>query len=142
MPFASGLLTGKIDETYIRNLDAKDHRKFNAAGAAFDKGETWSGLGEHLTTVALPAVEALKGVYRRALARGELPANATLGGFALRWILDHRGASTVIPGARNVEQVQGNLGAMGLPRLSEAVHAEVSGVYARMVAKTVEAERW
>lgn len=32
LPLASGLLTGKVDATYIGSLDAGDHRKFNVAG--------------------------------------------------------------------------------------------------------------
>ena len=110
--------------------------------AAFDKGETWSGLGEHLSDVALPAVADLKGVYERAVERGELPATATFGQFSLRWILDHTGTTAVIPGARSVEQVSGNLGASGLPPLSDAVHAEAKAVYDAKVKAVIEAERW
>ena len=35
LPFASGLLTGKIDAAYIAGLSDGDHRKFNAAGEFF-----------------------------------------------------------------------------------------------------------
>ena len=42
VPLASGLLTGKFssDSTF----DEEDHRNFNRDGAAFDKGETFSGV--------------------------------------------------------------------------------------------------
>jgi aryl-alcohol dehydrogenase-like predicted oxidoreductase len=39
--------------------------------------------------------------------------------FALRWIVDQAGVSVVIPGARNPEQVRGNVGAAGLAPLTE-----------------------
>jgi len=35
----------------------------------------------------------------------------TLAQFALRWVIDQPGVSTVIPGARNVEQVRQNVAA-------------------------------
>src|SRR5262249_28457802 len=42
LPLSSGLLTGKISRASTFASD--DHRNFNRAGAAFDKGETFSGL--------------------------------------------------------------------------------------------------
>lgn len=142
LPLASGLLTGKVDAAYLAALDAGDHRRFNVGGAAFDKGETWSGLGEHLLDVALPAIADLKDVAAGARARGELPADATLGQFALRWILDHDGVTCVIPGARTVDQVTGNLDAGALPALTPQVHALVEGIYDRRVKSIIEAEKW
>ena len=35
LPFASGLLTGKITQAYIEGLEDSDHRKFNRAGESF-----------------------------------------------------------------------------------------------------------
>lgn len=42
VPLSSGMLTGKMkpDSTF----SADDHRSFNRAGEAFDRGETFSGL--------------------------------------------------------------------------------------------------
>lgn len=142
LPYASGLLTGKVTVEYLAGLDAGDHRKFNTSGAAFDKGETWSGLGEHLSDVALPAVEELKTVHARAIERGELPEGTSFGQFSLRWILDHAGTTAVIPGARSVEQVSSNVGASSLPRLTDAVHAEAKVIYDAKVKAVVETERW
>ena len=142
LPLASGLLTGKIDAAYIDALDAGDHRKFNAAGAAFDKGETWSGLGQHLSDVALPAVAKLNAIHTGALSRGEVPAGTSLTQAALRWILDHEGASCVIPGARTIEQVDGNLGAARLAPLPSQFHSEVHCVYDALVKSVIEAEKW
>ncbi len=42
VPLASGLLTGKYDETTTFALD--DHRSYNRNGEAFDVGETFSGV--------------------------------------------------------------------------------------------------
>ena len=142
LPLASGLLTGKVDGAYLAKLDEGDHRKFNTSGAAFDKGETWSGLGEHMEDVALPAVEQLKQAHAGAIARSELPLNASLGQMALRWILDQEGATCVIPGARTTEQVDGNLGAAALPALSPAVLTQVKGVYDSIVKPVIGKERW
>jgi len=142
LPLASGLLTGKVDAAYIAGLDAGDHRKFNVAGAAFDKGETWSGLGEHLMDVALPAVAKLKEAHAAALERDELPGDTSLTQLALRWCLDHEGATCVIPGARTTEQVKGNLGAATMPMLTPKVHAQVNSIYEASVKAVIEAERW
>ncbi|WP_373941268.1 hypothetical protein OEG92_16120 [Polaribacter sejongensis] len=43
---ASGLLTGKFTKTTTFNKE--DHRFFNRDGAAFDKGETFSGIDYNL----------------------------------------------------------------------------------------------
>ena len=99
---------------------------------AFDKGETWSGLGEKLSEVALPAVDELKKVHAASAA-----AAAPFGQFSLRWILDHTGTTAVIPGARSVEQVQGNLGAMAVAPLGEATHKACAEVYEKLVKPVV-----
>ena len=41
-------------------------------GSAQDKGETWSGLGECLEDVALPAVAGISTAIDAAKARGEI----------------------------------------------------------------------
>ncbi|MFP4078844.1 MAG: aldo/keto reductase, partial [Candidatus Izemoplasmataceae bacterium] len=55
VPLASGLLTGKLTKDSTFNED--DHRQFNREGAAFDKGETFSGV-DYMT--GLKAADALK----------------------------------------------------------------------------------
>ena len=42
MPLASGLLSGKYDES--TTFAADDHRTYNRDGEAFDVGETFSGV--------------------------------------------------------------------------------------------------
>merc|ERR1711972_1308074 len=109
VPLASGLLTGKINAEYLASLAETDHRTFNKSGAFFDKGETWSGLGEHLEDAAFPAVEAIRMV---------VPEGVSLAAFALRWILMFPEVSVVIPGMRTREHVAVNLVAAALPSLS------------------------
>ena len=46
LPLSSGMLTGKL--TAATQFHADDHRSFNREGAAFSKGETFSGF---LTTM-------------------------------------------------------------------------------------------
>lgn len=127
VPLASGLLSGKYTrETTFGN---DDHRNFNRAGAAFDVGETFAGVPFE---VGLDAVEDLRPL---------VPSGATLAQFALRWILDHDAVTTVIPGARNPEQANGNAAAAELQRLDQDTHAQVAKVYEERIAPHVH-QRW
>ena len=87
-------------------------------------------------------IEQLKAAHKGAIERKELPGTATLGQLALRWILDTEGATCVIPGARTIEQVEGNLGACGLPKVSEEVNKQVKEVYDATVKAVIEKEKW
>ncbi len=89
VPLASGLLTGKFGKT--SSFAEGDHRNFNRDGAAFDKGETFSGVPYE---TGLSAVGELEKSLPQPLAHS-----------ALRWILTHPQISTVIPGASSQEQV-------------------------------------
>ena len=53
----------------------------------------------------------------------------TLAQFALRWVIDQPGVSTVIPGARNPEQVRANAQAASLPPLRPE---QLAGVQRRL----------
>jgi aryl-alcohol dehydrogenase-like predicted oxidoreductase len=127
VPLASGLLTGKYDADATFAED--DHRNFNAEGDAFDVGETFAGVGLELGT---SAAEQL---------RSRVPEGATLPQFALRWILMHPEVSTVIPGARTVEQVRDNVGASAMPPLSDDDMSAVAWMYAERIAPRVH-HRW
>lgn len=48
---------------------------------------------------------------------------------ALRWILDHEGVTTVIAGAKRVEQVIANTRSSRLPRLSAELHQQLATYY-------------
>jgi aryl-alcohol dehydrogenase-like predicted oxidoreductase len=117
LPLSSGLLTGRM--TRDTTFSADDHRAFNRHGESFDRGETFSGLDFDLQ---LALVDRLKPL---------VPAGATLAQFALRWILDFEAVTTVIPGGRRVDQVDDNVRASDLPRLSEQVHGSIADLYVR-----------
>ena len=127
VPLASGLLSGRYDEHTTFAPD--DHRSFNRQGESFDVGETFSGVP---FDVGLRAVREL----REAIGP-EIP----LARFALRWVIDQPGVSTVIPGARNVEQVRGNAAAAAAAPLTEAQRLAVQDVYERIIREHVH-HRW
>ena len=125
VPLASGLLTGKLTST--SSFAPDDHRAFNRDGAAFDKGETFSGVP---LDVGLEAVEAL-----RAL----VPEGWTLAQFALRWIGMFGAVTSSIPGAKNPIQVEANTSAADLPELSAETMLAVETVYNRLIREHVQA---
>jgi aryl-alcohol dehydrogenase-like predicted oxidoreductase len=127
VPLASGLLSGRYDEN--TTFDPSDHRSYNRAGEAFDVGETFAGVPFEVGVAAARELAQLVG------------DGSTLAQFALRWVIDQPGVSTVIPGARNPEQVAGNVAAASLPPLSDEQLAGVSDVYDRLIRQHVH-DRW
>jgi len=127
VPLASGLLTGKMSRT--STFEEDDHRAFNRDGAAFDKGETFSGVDFER---GLEAVEALRGL---------VPDGASMAQFALRWILSHEAISCTIPGAKNPGQVTANAAASEFAALSGETMGAVLKVYERLVKPDVH-PRW
>ena len=127
VPLASGLLSGKYDEHTTFAPD--DHRAFNRHGEAFDVGETFSGVP---FDVGLAAVRRLTGVK---------PADATMAQFALRWIIDQPGVTTVIPGARNADQARANVAAATLPALDDATQSAVRDIYDEVIREHIH-DRW
>jgi aryl-alcohol dehydrogenase-like predicted oxidoreductase len=123
VPLASGMLTGKLQPD--TRFDADDHRAFNRTGAAFDRGETFSGVDY---IAGLQAVEEL-----RAL----LPEGMTMAQFALRWILMFDAVTTTIPGARRPSQVEDNAAAADMPPLAPETMAKVKEIYDRLVRSQV-----
>jgi aryl-alcohol dehydrogenase-like predicted oxidoreductase len=115
LPLSSGLLTGKI--TRASSFATDDHRHFNRAGAAFDKGETFSGLDFDLQLALVEQITPL------------VPDGMSLAQMALRWILDHPAVTTAIPGGRRPTQIEENARASDLPPLSPALHAQVDALY-------------
>ena len=114
VPLASGLLSGKY--TTATTFAADDHRSFNRHGEAFDQGETFSG------------VDFEQGVAAAREFAESVPEGVTVPQAALAWIVDQPGVSTVIPGARNVEQARGNAAA-GDVELEEGLDSEVVRLY-------------
>ena len=128
VPLASGLLSGRYDEH--TQFGPNDHRNFNRHGEMFDVGETFAGVPYD---VGLAAV--------RELDHNVSDPGITLAQFALRWVIDQPGVSTVIPGARNPEQVRGNAAAASAPPLREEQLAAVRDVYDRLIRPHVH-DRW
>lgn len=127
VPLASGLLSGRLTRDTVFPDD--DHRTFNREGAAFDKGETFSGVPYE---TALDAVERL---------RPFVPEGVTLAQFALRWILAFEAVTCVIPGARGAARVLENAKAAALPPPSPATMEAVQEVYDSLVRPLVH-HRW
>jgi aryl-alcohol dehydrogenase-like predicted oxidoreductase len=125
VPLASGLLSGRFDEHTV--FAADDHRNFNRHGESFDVGETFSGVP---FDVGLTAVRELQGL---------LDPGVTLAQFALRWVIDQPGVSTVIPGASSPEQVLQNIAAASLEPLREEQISGVREVYDRLIREHVHA---
>ena len=127
VPLASGLLSGKYDES--TTFAADDHRTFNRHGESFDVGETFSGVPFGAGVRAARDVAALT------------PQGATTAQLALRWLIDQPGVSTVIPGARNAEQTRGNAAAAELAPLDTATLSGLERIYDESIREHVQ-DRW
>jgi len=128
VPLASGLLSGKYsrDTTFAAN----DHRNYNRQGEAFDVGETFSGVDFDRGVAAAQEFSAL------AASVGLAPATA-----ALAWLAQLDGVTTVIPGARSVEQARANASAGSVPALPADFSAGISELYDRYFREAVHG-RW
>ncbi|RUT36502.1 aldo/keto reductase [Paenibacillus zeisoli] len=115
LPLASGLLTGKFSEN--STFDADDHRSFNRNGESFNVGETFAGL---------PFEKGVE-LSRELAWIGEGRGNMTRA--SLRWILDNPHITCVIPGFKNVAQVQDNLGVQEVPAFTEDELARLRSFY-------------
>jgi len=124
VPLASGLLSGKFDESTV--FAADDHRTYNRHGEAFDAGETFAGVPYEVGVAAARDVAGLT------------PRNgATTAQLALRWIIDQRGVTAVIPGASRPEQARANAAAADLTPLTEAQLAALADIYDRQIREHV-----
>ena len=123
VPLASGLLTGLYHSK--THFGPGDHRHFNREGAAFDKGETFSGVDYEL---GLKAVAELKALF---------PKINNLAPVALQWILQFAEVSCIIPGASRADQVLSNLSVYDLPALSPEKVAAMNAIYDRHIRSGV-----
>jgi myo-inositol catabolism protein IolS len=89
VPLASGFLSGKYKP-----------------GAKFASNDTRARYTQEQIDQMLREVENI--------AREEVPAGVAMAQWALAWCLQHPAVSTVIPGAKNVEQVRSNAAAADL----------------------------
>jgi aryl-alcohol dehydrogenase-like predicted oxidoreductase len=130
VPLASGLLSGKydLDTTFAED----DHRTYNRDGSAFDVGETFAGV-DYAT-----GVEAAQEFSALVSSSG---LDATPAQAAIAWIVQQPGVSTVIPGARNVDQARANAAAGLVGTLPDALLEGVRALYDRRIREQVHA-RW
>lgn len=127
VPLASGLLSGRY--TSETTFPADDHRHYNRAGAAFDIGETFSG------------VDFETGLRAVADLTAALPSGWSLPQAAVRWIIDRPGVTTVIPGARNPRQAQNNAAAGRSAAVPAEFVAAVDSVYNQYLRSDIH-PRW
>ena len=130
VPLASGLLSGRYTEQTA--FAADDHRSYNRDGSAFDAGETFAGVDYETGVRAARTFASLV---------ADLPFSATPAQVALAWVIQQPGVTTVIPGARSVEQVRSNAMAAELPELGEDFAAAVSELYDTEIRPLVH-DRW
>lgn len=123
LPLASGLLSGKF--TAETKFPATDHRNYNRDGAAFNVGETFSGL------------PLAKGAELADCLKPLVPAGMTMAQMAMRWILDHEAVSVIIPGASSVSQARENAAVSALPPLSGELHEELAAFYRSRVRSRI-----
>lgn len=127
VPLASGLLTGKM--TPQTKFPESDHRNYNRQGQAFDIGETFAGVDFE---TGIKAVEELKRIKPEGISCAQM---------ALKWILTHPDVSCVIPGAKNLKQLEENISASEVDDLSPEVMADIKAVYEKFIKPSVH-HRW
>ncbi|MDR6559896.1 aryl-alcohol dehydrogenase-like predicted oxidoreductase [Arthrobacter pascens] len=126
VPLASGLLSGKY--TKDTSFADDDHRNFNRSGDSFDVGETFSGVDYALGLKAVAEFEQL------------VPEGASTAQAAIAWIVAQEGVTSVIPGARNVEQARSNAAAAGVA-LGEEFDDGVRWIYDHYFREAIH-PRW
>lgn len=119
LPLASGLLTGKF--TTSSTFAADDHRNFNANGDQFNVGETFAGL-PFTKGVELAQELAWIGEGRGNMARA-----------SMRWILENPNITCVIPGFKNVKQIEDNLATLEVPPFTTEEQERLQNFYAKQV---------
>lgn len=119
VPLASGLLTGKFNES--STFEEDDHRNFNRNGELFNVGETFAGL------------EFTKGVELSRKLSWIQEGRGNMTRASLRWILDQDSISTVIPGFKNEKQVMDNLKALEVPSFTSDERKQLEEFYLREV---------
>jgi len=138
VPLASGLLSGRY--TKDTTFAPQDHRTFNRHGEAFDVGETFSGVDFEVGVEAAQrfadAVASVRDARGLDCVDKLTPAKA-----AIAWVTQQPGVSTVIPGARNIDQARSNAAAGSVEALGDEFDAEVHGIYDEYIRADVH-DRW
>ena len=128
VPLASGLLTGKYTTT--TTFAENDHRNYNRTGAAFDVGETFSGVDYE------QGVAAAREFAADAEALGLTPSVA-----AIAWLAQLPEVTTVVPGARSVEQAVANASAGSVAPLPAGFTDDIAARYDRYFRAAIHS-RW
>ncbi|CAN5130845.1 aldo/keto reductase [soil metagenome] len=126
VPLASGLLSGKY--TADTQFAANDHRTFNRHGEAFDVGEKFSGVDFEGGVAAAQEFSAIA-----ASAGLSAPVEALAG------VAQIPGVTTVIPGARSVDQARSNASAGSVEGLD--ITPAVTDLYDRYFRAAIH-DRW
>jgi aryl-alcohol dehydrogenase-like predicted oxidoreductase len=138
VPLASGLLSGKY--TKETTFSPQDHRAYNRHGEAFDVGETFSGVdyetGVEAAQRFTDAVAAVRDAQGIDCVDKLTPAKA-----AIAWVAQLPGVSSVIPGARNVDQARSNAAAGSLAPLGAEFDRSVHEIYDDYIRADVH-DRW
>ncbi|MBM7539860.1 aldo/keto reductase [Amphibacillus cookii] len=115
VPLASGLLTGKFNSNH--QFEKDDHRHFNKDGQVFNVGETFGGLTFE------------KGVELSNRLKWITEGRGNMAQAALKWVMQQQGVSTVIPGFKNVAQIEDNLAAIDVPEFSSTELQRIQSFY-------------
>lgn len=115
VPLASGLLTGKFSKEH--SFEQNDHRNFNKDGQAFNVGETFGGLSFE------KGVELSEQISWIGNNRGNMTQAA------LKWVMQQQGVTSVIPGFKNVKQVEDNLQSIDVLDFSAEELEKLSNFY-------------
>jgi len=131
-----------------KNLEfiAGDAHALPFGGDAFDVGETFSGVDFEAGVEAAREFGAITevpadGTPAAKVPVGGTPAQWATAQWALRWVVQQPGVSTVIPGARSTEQARQNAEAATLPPLSQAELDAIEGLYDKYFRAKVH-DRW
>ena len=128
VPLASGLLTGKY--TVTTEFAENDHRNYNRTGEAFDIGETFAGVDYEQGVAAA-----------REFAADAEALGLTASVAAIAWLAQLPEVTTVIPGARSVEQAVANASAGSVAQLPAGFTADIVARYDRYFRASVHS-RW
>ncbi|MBN0041023.1 aldo/keto reductase [Cellulosimicrobium cellulans] len=131
VPLASGLLSGKY--TRDTTFAADDHRTYNRDGSAFDVGETFSGVDFE---TGVQAASEFSTLVQEVVGQDLTPAQV-----AIAWVWQQPGVSTVIPGARSVEQARANAAAGGAEVLGPLFTSGVREIYDQYLRAKIH-DRW
>ncbi len=123
LPLASGLLTGKFNKN--THFEENDHRNFNRNGEQFNVGETFAGLPFE------------KGVELANELKDFCPEGMSLTEMSLRWILDHKEVSTIIPGASSTKHISQNAQVSELSPLPQGLKKELGSFYREKVQQHI-----